>query len=212
LGGQLIFGTLPGWWLGEEPERQMSPNAPFEMWKRVLLETGFTGVDFDVADYEEPAFQSARVMLSWASTTVQCPFSIVRPPSQKPFREPGKFPEREAWLRDVSYAITSFTRKPPSIVSLENVKAWQDTVCIFTAEMEGPSVDDMDATTFDQLKKLLNHSSGLLWLSCGGLIDATEPSFGVTVGLIRTMRQEDPGKRWIRPDKNPRCSLEEHPS
>jgi hypothetical protein len=119
----------------------------------------------------------------------------VLPPSQQPSGEPGKFPEREAWLRDVSDAITSFTGKPPSIVSLENVEAWQDTVCIFTAEMEGPFVDGMDATTFDQLKKLLNHSSSLLWLSCGGLIDGTEPSFGATDGLIRTMRQEDAGKR-----------------
>jgi NADPH:quinone reductase-like Zn-dependent oxidoreductase/SAM-dependent methyltransferase len=200
LEGQLIFGTLPGWWFGEEPERQMSPNAPLEMWKRVLLETGFTGVDFDVPDYEEPDFQSARVMLSRASTTVQCPFSIVLPPSQQPSGGPGKRPEREAWLRDVSNAITSLTGKSPAIVSLENVEAWQDTVCIFTAEMEGPFVDGMDATTFDQLKKLLNHSSGLLWLSCGGLIDATEPSFGATDGLIRTMRQEDAGKRWIRLD------------
>jgi hypothetical protein len=70
LGGQLIFGTLPRWWLGEEPERQMSPNAPLEMWKRVLLETGLTGVDFDVPDYGEPDFQSARIMLSRASATV----------------------------------------------------------------------------------------------------------------------------------------------
>jgi acyl transferase domain-containing protein len=194
LEGQLIFGTLPGWWLGEEPERQMSPNAPLEMWKRVLSEVGFTGVDFDVPDYEEPDFQSARVMLSRATTTVQCPFSIVVPPSQQPSGE------RTAWLREVSDAIASLTGKSPSIVSLEDVEAWQDTVCIFTAEMEAPFVDGMDETAFEQLKKLLTQSSGLVWLSCGGLVDATEPSFGATDGLIRTMRQEDAGKRWIRLD------------
>ncbi len=194
LEGQLIFGTLPGWWLGEEPERQMSPNASLEMWKRVLSEVGFTGVDFDVPDYEEPDFQSARVMLSRATTTVQCPFSIVVPSSQQPSGE------RTAWLREVSDAIASLTGKSPSIVSLEDVEAWQDTVCIFTAEMEAPFVDGMDETAFDQLKKLLNQSSGLVWLSCGGLVDATEPSFGATDGLIRTMRQEDAGKRWIRLD------------
>ena len=44
----------PGWWLGEEPEWQTSPNAPLEIWDRALRETGFTGVDFEVGDYEEP--------------------------------------------------------------------------------------------------------------------------------------------------------------
>lgn len=53
---QLIFGTLPGWWLREEPERQTSPNAPLEMWDRVLRETDFTGVEFNIADYEETDF------------------------------------------------------------------------------------------------------------------------------------------------------------
>lgn len=159
LEGQLIFGTLPGWWLGEEPERQMSPNAPLEMWKRILSEVGFTGVDFDVPDYEEPDFQSARVMLSRATTTVQCPFSIVVPASQQPSGE------QTAWLRDVSDAIASFTGKSPSIVSLEDVESWPDTICIFTAEMEAPFVDRMDETAFHQLKKLLNQSSGLVCLA-----------------------------------------------
>jgi acyl transferase domain-containing protein len=194
LESQLISGTLPGWWLAEEPERQMSPNAPLEMWERVLRETGFTGLDFNVPDYQEPDFQSACVMLSRATTTVQCPFSIVGLPSQQPSGE------RTAWLREVSDAIASLTGKSPSIASLEDVEAWQDTVCIFTAEMEAPFVDGMDEAAFNQLKKLLNQSSGLVWLSCGGLVDATEPSFGATDGLIRTMRQEDAGKRWIRLD------------
>ncbi|KAK7959439.1 Compactin diketide synthase [Apiospora aurea] len=194
LEGQLIFGTLPGWWLGEEPERQMSPNAPLEMWKRVLGEVGFTGVDFDVPDYEEPAFQSARVMLSRAKTNVQSPFSIVVPPKHEASAE------ETAWLHRASNAIASLTGKPPLIVSLEDVDAWQDTVCIFTAEMETPFVDGIDETAFEQLKKLLNQSAGLVWLSCGGLVDAADPAFGATDGLIRTMRQEDAGKRWIRLD------------
>ncbi|KAK8079180.1 hypothetical protein PG994_002987 [Apiospora phragmitis] len=195
LEGQLIFGTLPGWWLGEEPERQMSPNAPLEMWKRVLSEVGFTGVDFDVPDYEEPAFQSARVMLSRAKTAVQCPFSIVVPPQKQ-----QSSAEQMTWLHQASNAIASLTGKPPLIVSLEDVDEWQETVCIFTAEMEAPFIDGIDETAFEQLKKLLNQSAGLVWLSCGGLVDAADPAFGATDGLIRTMRQEDAGKRWIRLD------------
>ncbi|KAJ4296095.1 hypothetical protein N0V88_004797 [Collariella sp. IMI 366227] len=195
LEGQLIFGTLPGWWLGEEPERQTSPNAPLEMWDRVLRETGFTGVDFDVPDYEEPDFQSARVMLARASTTARGPFTIVLPPG-RPAHNSG----RDQWLSQLVDAIHDLTSTAPLVASLDDVEAWQDTICIFTAEMERPFVDGIDEVSFEKLRKLLISSSGLLWLSCGGVVDADAPAFSTTEGLLRTMRQEDAGKRWIRLD------------
>jgi acyl transferase domain-containing protein/NADPH:quinone reductase-like Zn-dependent oxidoreductase/ubiquinone/menaquinone biosynthesis C-methylase UbiE len=191
---QMIFGTLPGWWLAEEPERQMSPNVSLGMWDRVLRETGFTGVDFDVPDYDENEFQGHHVLLSRASTTVQGHFSIVLPSGQ------SVQPERETWLSRLRDAICELTGEIPSIVSLDDVQAWQNTVCIFVGEMESPIVDGMDEATFGKLKELLLSSSGLLWLSCGGMVDDAAPSFAAVDGLLRTMRQEDAGKRWIRLD------------
>jgi NADPH:quinone reductase-like Zn-dependent oxidoreductase/SAM-dependent methyltransferase len=197
LPSQLIFGTLPGWWLGVEPERQNSPNAPLDMWDRTLRQTGFTGVDLEVPDYEDPEFQSARVISSRAITTVKERFSIVLPSDQELATAPA---DKQQWLSKLADAIQSQVGVIPSIVSLDNVDSWKDTVCIFTAEMENPFVDGLDADTFEKQRKLLLSSGGLLWLSCGGLVDATEPSFGATDGLIRSMRQEDAGKRWIRLD------------
>ncbi|KAK1621871.1 hypothetical protein BDP81DRAFT_411731 [Colletotrichum phormii] len=46
---QLIFGTVPGWWLSEEPERNMSPNVSLQVWDRALKETGFSGIDSHIA-------------------------------------------------------------------------------------------------------------------------------------------------------------------
>lgn len=192
LEGQLIFGTLPGWWLGEEPERQTSPNASLDMWKQVLSETGFTGVDFDVPDYQEPEYQSARVMLSRASTTIKAPISIVQANDENA--------DSTKWASQLADTIHSHTGITPSVVRLRDIELWRETTCIFTAEMEGPLVDRLTATAFTDLQKLLISSSGLLWLSCGGLVDAVEPSFGATDGLLRTMRQEDAGKRWIKLD------------
>ncbi|KAK4034298.1 hypothetical protein C8A01DRAFT_49278 [Parachaetomium inaequale] len=194
LDNHLVFGTLPGWWLGEEPERQMGPNVPLEVWNRVLRETGFTGVDFDVPDYAEPEFQSTRVMLSRASTTVKYPFSLVLAPGWT------AHDGRDAWLSQVAEEIRALTGTTPSVASLDDMEAWQNSVCIFLAEMEGPFVDGMDEATFEKVRNLLTHSSGLLWLSCGGLVDNADPAFGTTDGLLRTVRQEDAGKRWIRLD------------
>ncbi|THC93329.1 hypothetical protein EYZ11_007185 [Aspergillus tanneri] len=162
LEGQLIFGTLPGWWLGEEPERQKSPNAPLEMWDRVLRDTGFTGVDFEISDYEEPEFQSARVMLSRTSATVQAPISIVV--EDKTAQEP------QEWLAELSEAIREKTGVLPMLVDLSDVDSFKDTVCTVALEMGNPFVHGMDADAFQKLKSLLLLSSGMLWLSCGGLV------------------------------------------
>ncbi|KAJ5338978.1 hypothetical protein N7452_005706 [Penicillium brevicompactum] len=197
LPSQLIFGTLPGWWLGVEPERQNSPNAPLDMWDRVLQQTGFTGVDLEVPDYEDAEFQSARVISSRATTAVSGQFSIVLPSGQSLATAPV---DKQQWLSKLADEIQSQVGVAPPILSLDDEDSWKDTVCIFTAEMEAPFVDGLDAVTFEKQRKLLLNSGGLLWLSCGGLVDATDPSFGATDGLIRSMRQEDAGKRWIRLD------------
>lgn len=192
LEGQLIFGTLPGWWLGEEPERQTSPNASLEMWDRVLRETDFTGVEIDIPDYEEADFQSARVILSSASTTVKAPVSIVM--------RDDTTPHAQQWLSQLSEAIQAQTGSLPLVESLDGFLPQQGTIYIFTAEMERPFVDGMDATAFEKLKKILVICSNVLWLSCGGLVNAEQPSLGATDGLLRTMRQEDSSKRCIRLD------------
>jgi acyl transferase domain-containing protein/NADPH:quinone reductase-like Zn-dependent oxidoreductase len=192
LEGQLIFGTLPGWWLGEEAERQKSPNAPLEMWDSVLLDTGFTGVDFEISDYEEPEFQSARVMLSRTSATVQAPISIVV--EDKAARDP------QPWLAELTEAIREKTGLLPKVVDLCDSDSFQETICIVALEMGNPFVHNMDAAAFQKVKDLLLLSGGVLWLSCGGLVHSQNPAFSASEGLLRTMRQEDSYKRWIRLD------------
>ncbi|KAI0200245.1 S-adenosyl-L-methionine-dependent methyltransferase [Astrocystis sublimbata] len=59
----LIFGTLPGWWLSEEPERAMSPNMPLDMWQRILKTTGFSGLDINVWDCQDQDHQTSSVKL-----------------------------------------------------------------------------------------------------------------------------------------------------
>ena len=191
LAGQLIFGTLPGWWLGEEPERQMSPNAPLEMWDRVLRETGHTGVEFEVPDWVESEFHSASVILSSATTTVRGPVSIL-------LRDKTAAPQ--PWLAQLSEAIQAQLGTAPLIETLEDFTPHPDTIYITTAEIQRPFVDGMDATAFENIKKLLINCYNVLWLSGGGIVDAEQPSFSATEGLLRTIRQEDSSKRCIRLD------------
>lgn len=124
---------------------------------RVLREVGFTGVDLEVADYEEDEFQSARVMASRVSMKVRDPFSIILPPGKSATNVSwGK----RQWLSQLTHTIKTQIRVAPSIVSLDNVQSGQGTICIFTAEMDHPFVDGLDANAFEQQRKRLLNSPG----------------------------------------------------
>jgi hybrid polyketide synthase/nonribosomal peptide synthetase ACE1 len=43
--GTFIFGCLPGWWLGQDEGRTLSPAVNESKWDAILRKTGFSGVD-----------------------------------------------------------------------------------------------------------------------------------------------------------------------
>jgi acyl transferase domain-containing protein/NADPH:quinone reductase-like Zn-dependent oxidoreductase len=192
LDTQVAFGPLPGWWMGEEPDRKTSPNVSIERWDQLLRETGFSGVDFDISDYEEPEFGSASTILSTAVSTeaVQGPISIVHDTTQTP---------SQLWLSQLCDQIRAETGISPTIESLDQVQA-EGKICIFTAEMERPFVDGMDKPSFEKLRKLVTNSRGVLWLSSGSLVDSEVPSYAATQGFLRTLRFEDTSKRYVHLD------------
>ena len=79
-------------------------------------------------------------------------------------------------------------------------KLKDDTLYIFTAEVTKPSVDDIDSNSFEKLRSLLLDSLGVLWLTCGSIIDAKNALYAHTQGLSRTVKQEDGNKRYIQLD------------
>lgn len=192
LDTQVAFGPLPGWWLGEEPERKNSPNVSVQRWGQLLQETGFSGIDFDIYDYEEDEFQSASTILSTAVSIemVRGPISIVHDTIQTP---------PQPWLSQLCDRIRAQTGASPSIESLDQVQV-QDKICIFTAELKRPFLDGIDGPSFEKLRNLVINSRGVLWLSSGSLVDGAEPSFAATQGLLRTLRLEDTSKRYVHLD------------
>ncbi|KAF7554507.1 hypothetical protein G7Z17_g2865 [Cylindrodendrum hubeiense] len=187
---QLIFGTLPGWWLSEEPYRKMSPNVSLDTWDRVLREEGFTGVDLKVGDYEEPEYQSLNIIVTTAKSTTSYPslISIVY-----------TTPLPQEWVDELKKAIHTLTGIRPDMESLAEARV-EDKLCIFTGEMSGPFVDTMDSVAFDQMRNLLVNSRSVLWLSCSSIIDVKEPLFAQAQGLLRTLRKEDSTKRCVQLD------------
>lgn len=189
---QLIFGTLPGWWLSEEPDRKMSPNVPLETWDSVFRATGFSGVDFEISDCEEPEFSSESIIMSTAKS------QSAYPPSMSIIYSQAAPPQE--WLNELAENIQTQCGYCPSVQSLETVEPQENCVYIALLDMERPILNDIDSTTLEQVKKLLSNSLGLLWLSSSSVIDAKKPLFALAQGMLRTLKQEDTDKRCIQLD------------
>lgn len=190
---QLIFGTLPGWWLSEEPERKMSPNAPLHYWEEVLKDTGFAGIDFEIGDCEEAERQSTSIIVATAKSQANYPssISIICRRESPPVR---------TWLDSLSKEIQDEFGVFPLLETLESVQFADDKVYIFTPEMTEPFVDNMDCSSFEKLKSLLVNSRGILWLTRSSIIDSKNPLLAQAQGLLRTVKQEDTNKRFIQLD------------
>ncbi|KAJ5219498.1 hypothetical protein N7468_008702 [Penicillium chermesinum] len=189
---QLIFGTLPGWWLSEESDRKMSPNVPLETWDSVFRATGFSGVDFEIADCEEPDFSSESIIISTAKS------QPAYPPSMSIIYSQAAPPQE--WLNELAENMQTQCGYCPSVQSLETVEPQENCVYITLLDMERPILNDIDSITLEQVKKLLSNSLGLLWLSSGSVIDAKKPLFALAQGMLRTLKQEDTDKRCIQLD------------
>ncbi|PYH87006.1 polyketide synthase [Aspergillus uvarum CBS 121591] len=181
---QLVFATLPSF----------KESKSVESWDATLRDAGFSGVDLEVADSEEPNLQTLSLILTTAKSTKSsypATISIVHPATVTPPAE---------WVEELSTAIQDRTGVTPITENLDELEAFEDKAIIFTAELEKPFVHHIGEADFGKLQRLLVNSQNLLWLSAGGAIDSEIPVYGQTQGLLRTVRQEDAGKRLIQLD------------
>lgn len=177
--------------LSNEDEWNPSPVSSINSWDKNLRDTGFTGVEFEIADNVNQHYQSSSFIISTATTTSTLPsvVSIVY-----------TTPVPEDWHGHLITAILQNSNISSAVLeSLDDLEP-QDILYIFTGDLAGPFLQGIDQTSFTKLRKLLVTSSKVLWLSHGGVVDAKDPAYAQTYGYLRTSRREDPSKRFIHLD------------
>ncbi|KAI1145239.1 hypothetical protein F4825DRAFT_444405 [Nemania diffusa] len=187
VGKQLILGTIPGRW--SENDALVPPIK----WDSLPKDAGFTGVELEISDCEDSNYQSSRIILSTAPKRPAFPaeISLLHAESKPPATWVSSL-RRE--IQESTGAILSSAQR------LEDATVKGDSVCIFIAEMKQPLLDNINSATFDKLRKLLLSSAGLLWLIRGSIAASGAPKFGLTQGLLRTLREEDASKRIVHLD------------
>ncbi|KAK4983979.1 putative secondary metabolism biosynthetic enzyme [Elasticomyces elasticus] len=193
---QLVFGTLPGWWLSER-ERKYSPNLPLGLWEAILTRTGFTGLDVDVRDCEDDENYAMSVIMSTAKLDAPPKF---HPETVLVYADK---PPPMSRIDELKASIAILTSSTPIVQSLDHLDV-EGKICIFLSEIEEPLLSRVDPTRFKAIQTLLNESKGVLWVTCGAAIDCENPETALHTGLLRTRRLEDIGKRYIALDVDPR--------
>ncbi|KAF6838975.1 polyketide synthase [Colletotrichum musicola] len=196
----MAFGFLPGWWLSEEPERVDSPSLTVPFWDQVLRRNGFSGLDVELRDCEDPDFYSFSAMVSTARTDADVP---AYPQNVALVCTTDRFPA--SWLQALQSRMAAVLGYEPPIQDLEldsttMATAFHFETCIYLDELLQPNLLDLDQEGFHSLKTMITHCDGLLWLTRGAAMESSLPEVSLSHGLLRTMRHEAPVTRYITLD------------
>lgn len=191
-----IFGVFPGWWLGSEDGRTLSPNLSVQDWDAALKANGFSGVDIVFRDFEDDVAHQ----LGWLVATATGSEVISSPTTQPTERQqPLIVIDTDSKLQhllsnDLNGRLHSLTGLESRIVDLATASAeintiHEDALVVLMVDF-GPSfLSSMDETTWKEMSSLVQKSRHLLWVSAGGGQSAS-PNHGILDGLARTLRSE----------------------
>ncbi|KAI0407186.1 reducing type I polyketide synthase [Xylaria palmicola] len=191
LDHQVIYGVLPGWWLGEEEDRKQSPTMPVTSWESLLRRSGFRGLDFDIPCYEEELYQSSSLIVSTAIPAAPAAYG-----QETMLVSVGTTPSASSsWIASLASSIETECGSKVTAVSLGSADL-AGKVCIFL-EMDRPELTNPTAATYEALQKMLIGAKAVMWVTRGAQIDAKNPFMALSSGLLRTLRCEDRDKRYI---------------
>ncbi|KAL9079473.1 MAG: hypothetical protein Q9157_001636 [Trypethelium eluteriae] len=200
-GLNFVFGTLPGWWLGADQGRTLSPYLSTAEWDQLLKTTGFSGID--VAPPMELA--DAFGVSVFVSQAVNDQVSFLRNPiCMQSLGSPIQNLVVVGGLTPRSFHLVEGLHNVLS-VSIENIHRFgsledvdysiidQRTTVLSLTELDKPVFLDMTAATFSAFKQMFETGKNLLWVTSGRLKD--QPYSNLTLGFGRTALVETPDLR-----------------
>ncbi|KAJ5668938.1 Acyl transferase/acyl hydrolase/lysophospholipase [Penicillium macrosclerotiorum] len=182
----LVFGQLPGWWLGNEPIREWCPYIPATEWDKLLQQTGFSGVDIE---YQS----SADKDLSWQSIMVA---TAVEPEQKRPLKDVFILTSENISTRTAKTAesITQLLSRDPLVANVEVLQLGElskaispNTICISLIDLDKKFLSDMVESEFLKLQQMLIQCDNVLWVMPEASI---QPHSHMSLGLLRTVRWE----------------------
>lgn len=191
-----IFGGLPGWWLGHEDGRALSPCIEAPTWDKLLKEYGFSGVD-SIAPHKTSEPLPLCVMLGQA---IDERIDFLRNPLSSPganFDLPqltiigGSTLHTAGCLSGIGNLLGCSNTDITEVISLENLTTTDllfggTVVCL--QDHDNPVFENLNATKLDGLQKLFERSKHVLWVTRG--YKQGDPYAKMIVAFARCLVQE----------------------
>ncbi|KAI0009070.1 putative polyketide synthase [Xylariaceae sp. FL0662B] len=185
-----IFGTLPGWFAGEEADRVRGPTLTEEKWEVLLHKTGFNGLDVAASDARSEVHHQGSMMAATASHEMSLTES--KPAEQMKKADfliihDGQAPDSPyveqlyQWAQSLGASV--------SVSSLENCVP-DDKICVVLSELSGFVFRSPSGLLFEKIKAVFTTAAALLWVTKGASISPTDPTANMATGFARTVRSE----------------------
>jgi len=193
-----IFGTLPGWWAGEEDGRQKGPTLTEEEWVGVLQKTGFSGLEATVGDSPTEPEHQGSMMISRAieNNKVEDKLDVL-------LIDDGDSSEFSL------HHLTTKLLESHATVGVETLTAANPSgkLCIVLCEIIRPFLSEPSPDQFEAVKRIFTSAAGVLWVVRGAQISSDIPASNLVTGLSRTVRSEYGSSRVVVLDLDPQEPL-----
>jgi SAM-dependent methyltransferase len=201
-GDGFIFGALPGWWLGVEEGRTISPFVNTHKWDELLKRTGFSGIDtlappkfletFGLVLFTSQAVDDQITYLRQPLTKVGLPISVAKIAKVTIIGGATNFAANLAQkigaiFADIAVDTVFYQSLEDSDVAIFD----QESTVISLVEIDTPSFKDITVKRWNVIKKIFGAGKNLLWISVGRLADM--PWSNMPIGFGRTAMNETPG-------------------
>jgi NADPH:quinone reductase-like Zn-dependent oxidoreductase len=184
------FGVFPGWWCGEEEGRKWCPTMTAEQWDGLLKETGFSGNELVVRDYQDDRAHQVAIIISTADTPV--PAAVA---DSRVVVVGGEDEAQNELATELVNKVFDTAGYQPVLAKLDQLPGIDlnptDHV-IFLADMEGSMLASPSDDTFRFVQAWIQQSKHLLWVT-----KTNTPYSGLKDGFLRTIRSENDSKRII---------------
>ncbi|KAI0469085.1 putative polyketide synthase [Xylaria cf. heliscus] len=198
----LIFGTLPGWWLGADTGRTLSPHASPIEWDGLLRSTGWSGVDTSPPD----SFTEMLDVFHFVSQAIDERVAFLREPLVYEAPECLRRMTKLAMIGGMTTTTSNLiggleailmnkensiqVRTFRTLLDIDYTFVNDDCTVVSVTELDSPVFKNVTEEGFIALKQTFESAKTLLWITSGRLAD--EPFSNMTVGFGRTAANEMP--------------------
>ena len=188
LSAGLILGTFSDFWkAGSDPSfpRYEGPFLSKDMWREILPQAGFSGLDFFLDDFVDQP--SSSVIVATAASPSAISHSLSSPPREAITLVVAD--QSSLLVRGLHEYLTSREIRVDlrSLLDSTNLTSRQ---YIFLVEIEAPLFDHITEAEWQGLQTIVSNAKSLLWVTNGSLLAGKQPLFATVSGIVRGLKTE----------------------